>query len=88
MCIEFVIQVSKQKNAHVSFPVGMVDPDEKWPILNLKHFNLGHFRAEWLNQSKEHASQGLGCWEMLQNAAKCGETQCGHQCFKSQIAKR
>ena len=24
MCIEFVIQVLKQKNAHVSFPVGMV----------------------------------------------------------------
>ena len=24
MCIEFVIQVPKQKNAHVSFPVGMV----------------------------------------------------------------
>ena len=26
MCIEFVIQVLKQKNAHVSFPVGMVRP--------------------------------------------------------------
>ena len=25
MCIEFLSQVSKQKNAHVSFPVGMVD---------------------------------------------------------------
>ena len=24
MCIEFVLQVLKQKNAHVSFPVGMV----------------------------------------------------------------
>ena len=24
MCIEFVIQVLKQKNAHASFPVGMV----------------------------------------------------------------
>ena len=24
MCIEFVIQVLEQKNAHVSFPVGMV----------------------------------------------------------------
>ena len=24
MCIEFAIQVSKQKNAHVSFPVEMV----------------------------------------------------------------
>ena len=24
MCIQFVIQVPKQKNAHVSFPVGMV----------------------------------------------------------------
>ena len=24
MCIEFVIQVPKQKNAHVSFPFGMV----------------------------------------------------------------
>ena len=24
MCIEFVIQVLKQKNAHVSFPAGMV----------------------------------------------------------------
>ena len=24
MCIEFVIQVPKEKNAHVSFPVGMV----------------------------------------------------------------
>ena len=24
MCIEFVLQVIKQKNAHVSFPVGMV----------------------------------------------------------------
>ena len=30
VCIEFVIQVLKQKNAHVSFPVGMVSiPIEK-----------------------------------------------------------
>ena len=26
MCIEFVIQVLKQENAHISFPVGMVVP--------------------------------------------------------------
>ena len=35
MCIEFVIQVLKQKNAHVSFPVGMVLQNKFWEYFDV-----------------------------------------------------
>ena len=63
MCIEFVIQVLKQKNARVSCPVGMVFRQE------LKHVKIGHvkidqahfhvhFREHW-KISREHSRGSL-----------------------------
>ena len=40
MCIEFVIQVLKQKNAHVSFPVGMVFLERPQGPNNCTRINL------------------------------------------------
>ena len=50
MCIEFEIQVLKQKNAHVSFPVGMVFLLFGW-ILRTQHHREKDNCKELLQQS-------------------------------------